>query len=251
MNQIAVFPFGRVPALQAACRILKEQGVKIAENPAFDVTHLLLPVPSFEADGSVRGGGDFGQIRSSLPKDVTVIGGNLTHPLLEQERKIDLLEDAHYVAQNAALTADGAIRLAAAKLPAAFCDCPVLVIGWGRIGKCLAQMLRAMGAQVWVAARKAEDLAMLEALDYRSISVGQIHTMIAHWRVIFNTAPAPVLTKEELSACTKDCIKIDLASKRGLEGEDVIWARGIPGKMLPEASGKLIAECMLRREGLL
>ena len=39
---------------------------------------------------------------------------------------------------------------------------------------------------------------------------------------------------------------IDLASKPGMGGENVIVARGLPGKMQPEQSGQLIAETFMR-----
>ena len=41
-------------------------------------------------------------------------------------------------------------------------------------------------------------------------------------------------------------MKIDLASVKGMEGGDVIWARGLPGKDAPESSGVLIGKTVLR-----
>lgn len=41
-------------------------------------------------------------------------------------------------------------------------------------------------------------------------------------------------------------MKIDLASKPGIGGTDVLWARGLPGKFAPESAGKLIAQTILR-----
>ena len=147
------------------------------------------------------------------------------------------------MAENAAITADCALRLLADRLPVTFCGCPILVIGWGRIGKCLASMLKALGAEVTVAARKPADLGMLTALGYKTAEIGNLDP--APYRAIVNTAPAPVLS------AGGSAIKIDLASSLGMAGEDVIWARGLPGKMLPEASGALIARCVLHylREG--
>ena len=43
-----------------------------------------------------------------------------------------------------------------------------------------------------------------------------------------------------------NAIKIDLASVPGMNGDDVIIARGLPGKEAPESSGKLIADTILR-----
>ena len=49
-----------------------------------------------------------------------------------------------------------------------------------------------------------------------------------------------------MAHCLEDCVKIDLASKPGIEDEDVIIARGLPGIHFPESSGKLIADTLLR-----
>ena len=38
----------------------------------------------------------------------------------------------------------------------------------------------------------------------------------------------------------------DLASVKGIAGDNVIWARGLPGKDAPEESGTLIAKTVLR-----
>ena len=66
------------------------------------------------------------------------------------------------------------------------------------------------------------------------------------YRLIFNTVPAPVLSREQTAHCRENCLKIDLASEKGIAGEDVVWARGLPGTDAPESSGKLIAETVLR-----
>ena len=227
MRTITVFPTGEAPAVQFAARELEKQGVKIGSSLSETVTHVLLSVPTKEPE------------LSALPQGVTVIGGNLEGSF----PKIDLLRDEQYLAENAAITADCALRLLAQYLPVAFRDCPILIIGWGRIGKCLAAMLKVLDADVTVAARKPSDLGMLTALGYRTVEIGNIDP--APYRAILNTAPAPVLSPGGRG------VKIDLASRLGMAGEDVLWARGLPGKMLPEASGALIARSALRylREG--
>ena len=63
--------------------------------------------------------------------------------------------------------------------------------------------------------------------------------------LVFNTAPSLLLSREMTARCP-DCLLIDLASQPGMQGDDVLWARGLPGKMAPESSGKLIAETILR-----
>lgn len=234
MKQPLLLPYGKTEALKYACRQLQKSGFVLTDTPSQAVTHLLLPVPSFEPDGSVKGGGNLAELLSRLPKDITIIGGNLTS-VPTGYGKLDLLQSEIYLSKNAAITAHCAIKLALAQLPCTLDGCPVLVVGWGRIGKCLSKLLAQMGARVTVAARKETDRAMLVALGYRAITINQIAP--EQYRVIFNTAPQLLLPD-----CIAGALKIDLASKPGITGPDVIWARGLPNKDAPESSGALIAE---------
>ena len=246
MEKTAFYIAGGSPALKYAAEYLASRGRTVAAAPGSNVTHLLLPVPIFDVDGQIR------DLLAALPKDITVIGGKMSHPALEGYRTVDLLEDAHYLAENAAITADCALRIAGSNLGIVFRNCPVLILGWGRIGKCLAGMLKSLGAEVTVAARKEGSRAMAQALGFHTADIGELNYALARYRIIFNTVPAMVLTQAQLTHCRRDCLKIDLASRPGIEGSDVIWARGLPGKDTPESSGVLIGKTVLRltaREG--
>ena len=226
---------GDSPALRYATSILKEAGIPFADTSDLNATHLLLPVPSQNPQGELVGGGDLRSILPQFSKDICLVGGNLD--FTEGYKKMDLLQDDTYVSANAAITAHCAIQLAMTKLPVTLEECSVLVIGWGRIGKCLCRLLRTLGASVTIAARKSADRAMAKALGYAVISTDGIDPL--GYRVIFNTAPAMVLSDGGTA------LKIDLASRPGIGGEDVIWARGLPGKDAPESSGQLIAQTIL------
>lgn len=232
MDELTFYPLQRTPALVAACTYLQERGIRVADRADESVTHLLLPIPKYDEDALFR-------IRSRLRQDVIPVGGNLAEG-------IDLLKDERYLAENAAITADCAIRLAGQGLKTVFRGLPVLVIGWGRIGKCLAAQLKDMGADVTVAARKETARAALVSLGYRAIPMGLLAGCLMRYRVIFNTAPCPVIPAQQLRLCRRDCLKIDLASVCGMEGDGVLWARGLPGKMAPEAAGQLIGSTALR-----
>lgn len=232
MNNLSFYCPVRNSALDYAIKSLP-----VLPAPTERITHLLLPIPSFSADGTIKGGGDLGAILSTLPKDITIIGGNLRHPALTDYKALDLLQDAVYVSENADITARCALRVLMSCLPCTLKNCPVLVIGWGRIGKCLARLLRENDAQVTVCARKEKDRAMLGALGYRTQEVPDA----AGFRVVINTAPAVIL-----SHCPAGIIKMELSSVMGLPGEDVLWARGLPAIYAPESSGKLITETVSR-----
>lgn len=246
MNNTILYCAGNTSATVFAAEALRRQNIATVSAPAPDVTHLLLPVPSFEADGRIRGGGILEHILADLPEQVCVIGGNLDHPILKSYPKIDLLQDPDYLAKNAAITADCALRIAANRLPVTFQDCPILILGWGRIGKCLANLLKSLGADVTVAARKKSDRAMLRALGFGAADPNHLEPLLRRFRVLFNTIPSPILSDAQAFHCRPDCIKIELASVKGIAGSRVIPAGGLPGKTVPEASGALIADSIIR-----
>ncbi len=243
MEQRLVYPVGSTGAVQYAAKALP---FPLIDHPAPDVTHLLLDVPSFRADGSLRDGSDVEKILERLPEGITVIGGNLTHPMLAGYTCIDLLQDDTYVAQNAAITARCAVRAALPQLGITLLHCPVLILGWGRIGKCLGRLLDNLGADVTIAARKESDRAMIRALGYGAVGMEGLGESIHRFRLLYNTVPVMVLPETAAKKTRADCVKIELASKPGIEGPDVIDARGLPGKLAPESSGALIAQTVTR-----
>ena len=70
----------------------------------------------------------------------------------------------------------------------------------------------------------------------------ELQPFLPGFHVVFNTVPCAVLQAAQFS---RGCAKIDLASERGILGDDVIWARGLPGLHAPAESGKLIAKTFL------
>lgn len=233
-----IYAAGYSPAMSYCIQKLKQEGFTLLSEPCDQVTHLLLPVPSFAPDGGIVGGGNLSTLLSLLPKDIMVIGGNLDRPELDYYTTVDLLQDPDYLALNARITAHCALELALDQLPVILDGCEVLVIGWGRIGKCLAKLLQQLGARVSVCARKEQDRSMLAALGYRALQLRQVD--LAAYRVVFNTVPTMLFP-----VCPGNALKIDLASRLGLGSEDVIWARGLPGKDAPESSGDLIASTLI------
>ena len=242
MTNLLFYCAGTTPACRFAAEELKDRHIPFIGHISPEITHLLLDVPGFGADGQLRGGGDLKKLLHMLPSGITVIGGSQTHPALTEYRILDLLQDSDYLAQNAFITAECALQAAAPLMTTTFRGTPVLVAGWGRIGKCLCRLLQALGCQVTVSARKKADRAMIRALGMRAVSMDD---PVGGYRLIFNTVPEMIFPQERLAAAGS-CLKIDLASRQGMEGEDVIRARGLPGVYAPESSGMLICDTVLR-----
>lgn len=227
----------RSEAIRYASAYLRQSGVPVTEKCAPDVTHLLLPVPSFP-----QGDTYLAHVLTELPDDVIVSGGNLNSPLLEHYAAVDFLQDPFYQAQNAAITADCAIQIVTEKYPQ-ISDLRILVLGWGRIGKCLGKKLEQLGAEVTISARKKTDLALIQALDHFPLPLEEVAQNATYFDVIMNTVPALILPNLQ---ARNDALILELASKPGITGGNITEARGLPGKMAPERSGKLIAETFLR-----
>ena len=226
MTKPLIFPMGDTPVMGYAATFLQELGLAVADAPSPDVTHVLLPIP----------------LKPTMPlsPSVTVIGGNLD---AFRQPHMDLLKDELYLSQNAMITAQVAVNLAVTSLPIILEGCPTLILGWGRIGKCLMQLLKVLGADVTVAARKPSDRGMICALGCTAADISMADSLAHRYRLIFNTVPYPVMNTAN---CRQDCVKIELASTQGLMGDDILQARGLPGKYAPESSGRLIAETIHR-----
>ena len=230
MDKRVFYCGGQTEALAFAVKHLQAAGCRFSDKPGSAVTHLLLDVPQ---KGAVN--------LSEFSPDVTIVGGNLCADPFAPFSTVDLLQDPLYQAENANITAHCAVKLAHSKLPVILKGCSVLVIGWGRIGKCLAKLLKQMDANVCVAARKEADRAMLEALGYEAVS---IQDCCRHDpRIVFNTVPVGIVKESDFPP---ECLKIELASSPGIIGDTVVDGRRLPGRYAPESSGELIARSILR-----
>lgn len=234
MDRILLYPVGSTEACRYAADVLRSRGMDMADHPSPEVTHLLLDVPGFSPDGTLRGGGELAELLRRLPETVTIVSGKIP-AAYSRLRCMDLLQDEGYLWENAAITAQCAVQLATRRMGGIFRGETVLVIGWGRIGKHLCRLLTGLGAQVFLMSRSDAHRAEAESFGIRTEPKYDC-------RVVFNTAPGITLDEEAFTG-----LKIELASTPGFRGEDVLEARGLPGIYAPEQSGTLIAKTILRK----
>ena len=78
----------------------------------------------------------------------------------ENRRCIDYNMLDSYALLNAVPTAEGAIKIAIENTNFTLWQSNILVIGYGRVGKILADRLKKLGANVTVSARKPKDFAL-------------------------------------------------------------------------------------------
>ena len=195
---------------------------------------------------------------SALDSDAIVTGGKLSTVLkraLDEKRVryADYLEREEFAVLNAVPTAEGAIEIAMRQLPKTLNKMKCLIVGFGRIGKVLAKMLSAFGADVTCSARKCSDLAWIKAYGYTPVPTGGISEDVYEYPLIFNTVPHMIFDKSMLKMVRGDALIIDLASAPGgvdfdaakKLGINVIWALALPGKAAPDSAGEIIADTVM------
>lgn len=149
---------------------------------------------------------------------------------------------------NAIPTAEGAIEIAMRELPITIHGARCLITGYGRIGKYLANALKALGASVTVAVRRESDFAWLEALGFRSVHIHSVNEVAHEVDLLINTVPHTVIDETVLCRMQENACIIDLASSPGgidKEAEKkyrlkVIRALSLPSKAAPKTAGVYI-----------
>jgi len=245
LRNILLFPAGSRDSCIYASSFLQKSGIPLTDHPCPEITHLLLDIPSFDASGNSTCRTDIKELLRMLPPSTTIIGGNLDGHIPPGCATMDLMKDTAFLAENAAITAECALRVAAPYLTATFTGMPVLILGWGRIGKHLSRLLSALGSDVTVSARKESDRALIRSLGYHATDYSQLYDSLSRCRILFNTVPCQTINADILDRY-EHVIKIDLASFPGMICKNVITARGLPGKYAPETAGHLIAQTILR-----
>jgi len=163
---------------------------------------------------------------------------------------IDLMELDEVAYLNAIPTAEGAIAKAMEITSETIHGANVLVLGFGRVAKILADKLKGLNANVFCAARKEKDLAHIKALGYNVVNINQMDDCLNSMDIVFNTVPTMILGEKKLKLLNHDSIIIDLASAPG--GVDFDKAKelginatlelGIPSKVAPKSAAKYLKE---------
>ena len=165
----------------------------------------------------------------------------------------DYYQREDFLIPNALLTAEGAVSIALKEYGKSSFSRRCLVVGFGRIGKILAKLLKNMRAKVTVSASSVKDISLAKISGFETTNVSKINEK-ADFDLIFNTVPALVLDAAVLSFLSSARMIIDLASAPGGTdkfaaeelGIKLIPALGIPGKCFPEAAGEIIADVIYK-----
>lgn len=182
-----------------------------------------------------------------------VIENDVEDVLVKNKNKvIDLMKNETLTIYNAIATVEGAIAKIIANTNITLYKSNILILGFGRIGKILANRLENFGANVFCEARKEKDFAWINTLGYIPVDLEYLEKFVLENEVniIINTVPNLILTKKVLEKLNQEIYILDLASKPG--GVDVEYAKnlglsvehylGVPGKIASKSLAKFIKE---------
>lgn len=167
---------------------------------------------------------------------------------------IDILSDEEFAARNALPSAEGAVLVALESYEATLAGSDTLVIGYGRIGKRLSRLLKAMNSRVTVATRSRSKASNIILDGNTPVNTAHLKTL-SGYDVVFNTADALVVDKNILMNTDPDVLLIDLASlpggvdfESGSElGFTALRALALPGKYSPRSAGKVVSDIVTRK----
>lgn len=240
------------------------KGAKIFNNLILaleDVEAVILPMPGTDANGVVRAVYSpeplviDDTVLSQLTPGTPIFIGVAKPTFKEKVKKhhLRLIETAELddlAILNSIPTAEGAIQIAMEELPITIHGSKSLVLGFGRCGSTLARMLKALGSEVYVAARKSADLARCYENGYVSVRYSELEKVLPQMQIVFNTVPQLILDSQSIGLLNKECLIVDIATQPGgtdfqaaeKYGIKAILAPGLPGKVAPKTAGKVLAQ---------
>jgi len=196
----------------------------------------------------------------ALGENSRVFSGKLTK---EEETLLDnkgimhtnILTDDAFCRANAVPTAEGALAIAIEKTDIALTGKSLLILGFGRVGRETARVMKGVGMEVFSAVRspkRAEEVKdhgctplFIEGNGILLTEEGKAKELNA-FPLIINTVPPPgIITERVASLLCMDTVFIDLApsdcaERLGNMGIRAFNAPSLPGRYAPESAAEYI-----------
>ena len=244
---------------------IKKSNVKhfdSVQKATYEASAIILPLPAACSETVVA----FTELASYIVKSdkkPCIIGGKFSPYLkgiieMYGIKYIDYYENECFTLRNAYLTAEGAVNLAMTATNNALRSLKCAVVGYGRIGKALSEMLRGFRSDITVFARKEEALTLADEQGFNIEKISERGEALSKLRnqfdVIFNTVPERIFSNELLLSLPQKTVLIELASTPGGFDPDIakqcelcfVDGGGIPGKYAPRSAGLILSDTILQ-----
>ena len=190
-------------------------------------------------------------------KSKKIIAGSIKNDVIKMAKDnfidiIDIMKNESLAILNTIATAEGTIELIISNTDKILQGQKILVLGFGRVGKTLANKLKLLNCDVTCATVNDDESAWIRAYGYIAKNLNDIDEDYMKFDVIINTIPSLILKKEKIIFFREDVLLIDLASEPGgvdkeyVKERDIryIHALALPGKVAPYTSAEFIKEAI-------
>lgn len=208
--------------------------------------NIILPFPSKKENIGLLSEKE--KLSDYISQRQTVIGGMIDVEIKDDLEAFDIkytdyFQSEAYIIKNAYITCQGAMKELLNNTSDYLVGKNVLITGFGRIGKSLALMLKALGLRVCVAARREEVLVDAASLGFDVLKISKLKSTLFYFDYIFNTVPSKIIEDIDIEHLRADATYFELASSPyGADrevfdklGKKHIPAAALPGKHFPQA----------------
>lgn len=226
----------------------------------------LLPYPYAIRDGMIPGwehGGVAAEelLRHASPKSIVMAGNGLNNDLAEDARDtsknkiVKYSDDPEFVHRNAEISAEAAVHECMLRTSRMLDELNVLVLGYGLFARAIVWRLKALGARVWVAARREKSRLQAISDGAQAVDFDSIAQLAPQMQVVMNTVPAIVLAKKELAFFSDSALLMELASppygidlSAAVELEkNVVVLPGLPSRYAPISAARALKDSVLHQ----
>ena len=180
--------------------------------------------------------------------------GQVPEAVSARHRIWDLSGEEGLALDLARQTAEGAIHAVCTRMEEELYGCPVLILGYGRIGRALHRMLEGCGARVTVAARRLQAREQARAVGARAVDMEDMEALLPLQRLIFSTPPQRVLDARRIELIHREALLVDLSSPPygvDLAACHAQWINawrepGLPGRYCPRSAGRAMLDALVR-----
>ncbi len=219
-------------------------------------SHIILPIPATKDKKTVY----------CSNKDVKIRLSDIYNMLTDKQKVygyalsdnfsftiFDFMKDKTFKLSNAYLTAQATLRLLLENTEDCIVGKKALILGFGDVARTLAQMLSKLGAEVYIGARNKNQLLEASFCGYKTLKLTSVGSCIFIFDCIFGTIPSNVLKCDDVKSIRESAVYFELASspftadKEHFKKYNKKYVDGgaLPGRYLPLASAKLIADFIL------
>ena len=234
---------------------LDEKDTSLEETLKAEV--VILPLPLCKEPGMLHCQSQkilTAELFRQLTSNQLVLAGQVHPKQKEEAAGLDLIDyflREELTVANAAATAEAAIQVTMEHMDRILLGMNCLVLGFGRIGKLMSHRLKGLGANVTATARKPEDLAWIHAYGFSALESNALDGKLGDFDMVFNTIPSLVLNADLVEQLNPTCLCLDVASVPGIDlkkaesrGLPQIWARALPGRMVPVTAARVIRDAI-------